>query len=507
VLNLTQRLTIGCLLLVALSLTLAVWVHRELVPVGSVGPHGLAGGHTAKSLLILWTLSGSAILVAAGTLIFVLRPIQQLSRDVRRIASGDLAHRTEWGRYGTGSDSFGLIANEMNRLAVRLRELRETESGRRQMEFQLSDAVLQSIFEPIIVTDSKGHVLKLNQSAVEVLSGGSAAGTAGAQGQSTGTATGTTDRMALINLANTPGGDKILEAIRNAVQMQKAVAAEDEASMLPMRIGERERSYRLRTTPMRDSDGRLLGAVTTLEDVTSLQDTDRFKTQFIAVASARLRDPLLQLRRGLYALTMGFAGELRPLQAELVTAAGQESQKLDDLMADLIEVAELDSGKRELQLEKLRPYEELVGARNRMNDAACSRGIRLEIKAFADLSYIQADRRAVRTILDNLLTNALRYTPAGGEVSLEAEERKQFIQFTVRDSGKGIAAERIGRIFDRFSSFSDGGSGLGLALVRRLVESLGGQISVESRLGHGATFRFTLPVATVEAGRHPVEVG
>jgi two-component system, NtrC family, sensor histidine kinase KinB len=478
-LNLTQRLTLGCLLLVALSLTLAVWVHRELAPAG-------AQGHTTRSLLILWLLSGGAILVAAGTLIFVLRPVQQLSRDIRRIASGDLSPRAEWGRGGTGNDSFGVIANEMNRLAVRLRELRETEAGRRQMEFQLSDAVLQSIFEPIIVTDGKGHVLKVNKSAAELL--GAAA----------------TDRMAL---TNTPGGDKILEAIRNAVQMQRAVATEDEAAMLPMRIGERKGSYRLRTTPMRDSEGRLLGAVTTLEDVTSLQDTDRFKTQFIAVASAKLRDPLLRLRRGLYALSMGFAGELRPLQAELVTAAGQEAQNLDDLMADLIEVAELDSGKREPQLERLRPYAELVGARDRINDIACSRGIRLEIKAFADLSFIQADRRAVRTIFDNLLTNALRYTPAGGEVVLEAEERKQFIQFTVRDTGKGIAAERLSKIFDRFSSFSDGGTGLGLALVRRLVETQGGQISVESRLGHGTTFRFTLPVATVEADRHPVEVG
>ncbi len=486
-LNLTQRLTLGCMLLVALSLTLAVWVHRVLVPAGE------AGGHAP---LILWLLSGSAIVVAAGTLVFVLRPIQQLSRDIRRIAQGDLAHRTEWKSTGKTQDSFGVIANEMNRLAVRLRELRETEAGRRQMEFQLSDAVLQAIFEPIIVTDAKGHVLKLNQSAAEVLGGKTEASTGGVA-----------DRMALINLANTPGGDKILEAIRNALQMQRAVAADDEAALLPMRIGERERNYRLRTTPMRDSDGRLLGAVTTLEDVTSLQDTDRFKTQFIAVASARLRDPLLQLRRGLYALSMGFAGDLRQLQAELVTSATQEAQKLDDLMADLIEVAELDSGKREPHLERLRPYVELTEARNRMTDLACTRGIRVEIRAFADLSYIQADRRAVRTILDNLLTNALRYTPSGGEVSLEGEERKGFIQITVRDSGKGIAAERIGQIFDRFSSFSDGGSGLGLALSKRLVESLGGQISVESRLGHGATFRFTLPIATVDVSRHPVEVG
>src|SRR5580658_9175467 len=245
-LNLTQRLTLGCVLLVALSLTLAVWVHRELVPAGA------AGGHAP---LILWLLSGAAIVVATATLILVLRPIQQVSKDIRRIASGDLAHRSEWGIGNKGHDSFGIIANEMNRLAVRLRELRETEAGRRQMEFQLSDAVLQSIFEPIIVTDSKGHVLKLNQAASELL--GDAA----------------SDRMAL---TNTPGGEKILSSIRDAVSMQKAVAAEGEASMLPMRIGTQQRSYRLRTTPMRDSDGRLLGTVTTLEDVTSLQDTDRF---------------------------------------------------------------------------------------------------------------------------------------------------------------------------------------------------------------------------------------
>ena len=282
----------------------------------------------------------AALLVEIATIYFVLRPIRTLARDAHRIAQGNLEHRVEW----SSRDDFGVIASELNRIAVRLRELRDTEAGRRQMEFQLSDAVLQSIFEPIIVTDGKGHVLKVNQAAAELL--GEAA----------------TDRMAL---TNTPGGDKILSAIRDAVSMQKAVAAEDEASMLPMRIGKQERSYRLRTTPMRDSEGRLLGAVTTLEDVTSLQDTDRFKTQFIAVASRKLRDPLLQLRRGLYALGQGFGGELQPLQAELVATASSEAEKLDDLMSDLIEVAELDTGKRELKLERLRPLQALTEARDR----------------------------------------------------------------------------------------------------------------------------------------------
>ena len=120
---------------------------------------------------------------------------------------------------------------------------------------------------------------------------------------------------------------------------------------------------------------------------------------------------------------------------------------------------------------------------------------------------MQADRRALRSILDNLLSNALRYTPEDGEILLAAEEIKNFVQFSVRDTGRGIEAERLSSIFDRFNPFSEKGTGLGLALVRRLVESLGGQIAVESRLGHGSTFRFTLPVAVSAEVRHPVEVG
>lgn len=467
-LNLSQRLIVGCALLAGITIALAVVAHRALANAG-------------EATLAYWC-GMLAIVIAAVTITVVLRPIHVLARNARRVAEGNLEQQMEW----RSRDDFGILASELGRIAVRLRELRETEAGRRQMEFQLSDAVLRSIFEPIIVTDSKGHVLKLNQSASELL--GEAAA----------------DRMAL---ASTPGGEKILNSIRDAVSMQKAVAAEGEAALLPMRIGQQERSYRLRTTPMRDSEGRLLGAVTTLEDVTSLQDSDRFKTQFLSVASRKLRDPLLQLRRGLYALNQGFGGELRPLQAEILATVGTEAERLDDLMSDLIEVAELDVGQREFKLEKLRPLEMLTEARNRFVDEAAERHVRVEVLAYADLAPVFADRRAVRSILDNLVSNALRYTPSEGEILLAAEEIKNFVQFTVRDSGRGIETERQGRIFERFNAFSEKGTGLGLALVRRLVESLGGQIAVESRLGHGSTFRFTLPVAVAEEVRHPVEVG
>jgi len=423
-----------------------------------------------------------AILIGIVSMLFVILPIRRTAKTARLIGQGDLNQRIEWRTH----DDLGDIATEINRMAIRLRDLRETESGRRQMEQQLSDAVVQSIFEPVIVTDAKGHVLKLNQASTELL--GKAA----------------TDRMAL---TNTPGGEKILNAVRNAVSMQRAMTGEGDATLLPMRIGSAQRNYRLRTSPMRDSDGKLLGAVTVLEDVTEMRDIDRFKTRFLSVASEKLRDPLQRLRLAIYTLTRGHAGELRPLQTEILEGATHEAEKLDDLMADLIEVAELDTGRRQMKLERLRPIDVLDDAYHRFREQGREKKIEITVNAFADLSHINADRRALRSIMDNLLSNALRYTPAGGQIRLEASELKDGIQFVVQDSGRGIEAERLPTIFGRFTDSSGKGTGLGLALVRRMVETLGGQVSVESRLGQGTTFSFTLPMATAVPSRHQVEIG
>lgn len=424
----------------------------------------------------------AAVVIAGLMTFFVITPVRRTARAAKRIGQGDLQQRIEWRQ----KDDLGTIATELNRMIVRLRDLRESESGRLQMEHQLSDAVVQSIFEPVIVTDAKGHVLKLNQASMELLGEGSA------------------DRMVL---ANTPGGEKILEAVRMAVSMQRVSAGEGEAALLPMRIGKAQRNYRLRTTPMRDSEGKLLGAVSVLEDVTEMQEVDRFKTRFLSVASEKLRGPLERLRLSLYALSREYAGELKPLQRDLVGGAEQEAERLNDLMADLIEVGELETGHRALKIERLRPFDILREAISRHEGDARTKKIELQLRAFADLSYVNADRRAARSILDNLIVNALRYTPEGGTIVLEASEIKEGVQFFVRDNGRGIEAERLRTIFGRFSGGSDEGTGLGLALVRRLVESLGGQVSVESKLGNGTTFSFTLPIATVTATRHPVEIG
>jgi signal transduction histidine kinase len=490
-LTLYQRLILGYVLLlgllVAVGLNGSFSLHRAAaldrqaaLPASSAMQIRSTLARRATIISSVCALSG--VLLSIGFLISIIRPIRRTAAAARRIGQGELQQRVEW----RTRDDLGTIATELNRMTVRLRDLRDTDYGRKQMDQQLSDAVVQSIFEPVIVTDAKGQVLKLNQAASEVL--GEAAG----------------DRMAL---TNTPGGERILGAVRDAVSMRQSIASEDEAAMLPMKLGEGQRSYRLRTTPMRDLEGKLLGAVSVLEDITEMQDIDRFKTRFLTIASQKLRQPLERLRLSLYTLTQGFAGELRPLQADVIHGAEEEAERLNDLMSDLIEVSELDTGRREIRMDRFRPIDILRDACSRAREDARAKSIDVQIEAFPDLAYVNGDRRALRSIMDNLMSNAVRYTPEHGTILLQAKEQKDKVQFFVKDSGRGIEADRLPNIFGRFNAAHDQGTGLGLALVVRLVELLGGQVSVESRLGHGATFSFTLPVATAVATRHPIEIG
>jgi signal transduction histidine kinase/HAMP domain-containing protein len=489
-LSLPRRLILGLTLLLLLTVGAGIFAgaalsnsaaldHAHLTREAAMATRDVLAHHVKIGAIVVVFL---ALLIAAGTAFLVLRPLREAAATARAIGQGDLDARMEWSH----RDELGAIATEINRMAVRLRDLRETEQGRRQMEYQLSDAVVQSIYEPIIVTDARGQVLKLNHAAGTIL--GDAAD-------------------ARLALTSTPGGEKILAAVRDAVAMQRPIAHEGDSAILPMRIGNADRCYRLRTTPMRDAEGKLLGAVSVLEDMTELQDLDRFKTRFISVASQKLRGPLEQARLGLYALLRGFAGELRPLQLDLIQGVEQSAEALTDLMADLIDVAELDSGRRDIRVEKLRPVDLLQDAYIRHREEAGKKGIDIQIRGFADLSPINGDRRALRSVLDNLIANAIRYTPTDGTIILEAQETIERVQFFVRDSGRGIEPERLPRVFGRFVDGNGDGTGLGLALVRRLIEMQGGQVSIESRLGQGTTVSFILPIATPAMSRHTVEVG
>jgi NtrC-family two-component system sensor histidine kinase KinB len=406
---------------------------------------------------------------------YVVSPITALTDKARRIGEGDLDQYIDI----SSRDEIGVLASEFNRMAARLRDLRRSDYGRLLVEQKKSDAVIDSIYEPVIVTDARGRVIKINQAGRQLFGGQAGNGHGGE-----------------LALSGSIGGDLILRAVRDAVAMHRPIAAEDSAALVPVRVGGAERRFRLRATPMRDSDGHLLGAVTVLEDITALAELDKLKTEFISVASAKLREPLRCLQLALHAVIEGGAGELNEQQTSMLEDARENAERLDELMRDLLELAEIESGALMLSTERLRPVDLAREAVERFQFAAESRHIKLENNVWPDLPWVIADRKAVGRIFANLLSNALRHTGRDGHVTVEATERVGRVMFAVRDTGEGIPEDHLPVLFGRFVQIGEraGGAGLGLALVKRLVEAQGGQVSVESRAGEGSTFTFSLPV-------------
>ncbi len=466
--GLRRKLAFSYGLLIVIILAVTLWALYHLAKSGraEVSAIGIAVLAVALALVFAWRFTG-----------YIVDPITALTEKARLIAEGDLDQHIEV----RSQDEIGVLASEFNRMAARLRDLRKSDYWRLLIEQKKSDAVIDSIYEPVIVTDAGGHVLKINQAASHLF-------TASRNGY---------EETGELSLSGLAGGEQILGAVKNAVSMQRPVAAEDEAALVPVQVGGAAKSFRLRTTPMRDEDGRLLGAVTVLEDITSIKEVDKIKTEFISVASSKLGEPLHSLQLALHALIEGYAGEIDDTQAELLLAARNNAEQLEEIMADLLELAEMESGTRRLSTERLRPVDVARTAVDRFRSTAESKHIKLENKVWSDLPWVVADRQAVRRIFDNLLSNALRHTPRDGTVTIEATERAARVFFSVRDTGEGIPEEFLPDIFTRFSRVGDrpsGGTGLGLALARRLVEAQGGQILVESRVGEGTTFSFTLPV-------------
>ncbi|HEY3137062.1 MAG TPA: ATP-binding protein [Blastocatellia bacterium] len=415
------------------------------------------------ALLFAWRFSRS-----------VARPVSALAKKAKRIGEGDFDQHINI----SSRDEIGVLETEFNRMLVRLRDLRKSDYGRLLIEQKKSDAVIDSICEPVIVTDARGHLVKVNRAARELL------------GDSTNGDHGDPD----LSLSDFKGGERILSAVRDAVAMQRPIADEDGAAIVPIKFGGAERDFRLRATPMRDSEGRLIGAVTLLEDITSITELDKLKSEFITIASSKLREPLHGLQLALHTVAEGYTGELNDQQNELLAGARENADKLDELIGDLLQLAEIESGARRLSLERLRPVDLARAAIERFRPIADSKEIKLENKVWPDLSWAMGDRRAIATIFDNLMSNAIRHTNRGGSITIEATEHVGRIYLSVRDTGEGIPEEYLPNVFSRFVRIGEGveGTGLGLALVKRLVEAQGGQVSVQSRVGEGSTFTFTL---------------
>ncbi len=456
----------------------------------------LAKSEAAAGVAQLWfyrTLLIAGVLVAAGSwLAFflsnrIVEPLVQLTATTARIAGGDLDARVVVG----SRDEVGVLAVEYNRMAERIRQLRTSDMGQLLVAQQTTEAAIDSLYDPVIVTDGEGCVTKLNPAAEEIF---------GSEKENTGRHVGEVARDA-----------RIAGAVAEALESQRPVAGEGMAAVLPLAVDGSERAFRLRTTPMRDNVHRLLGAVTILEDITHLREIDRIKSEFIATASHELRTPLTSVQMGVHLLLEGALGDLNDNQNEVLQACRQDCERLDKLMRDLLDLSRIEAGESQPQFAPVRVHELIDTVIEELRPQVEAKGLELRLDAPVDLPRVMVDRMQVERVISNLVINALRHTKQG-EITVSAEQRDNHIAVSVRDTGSGIPTEYLPHIFDKFVQVPDaptGGAGLGLTISKSLVKAHGGQISVQSQVGRGTIFTITLPlvpIVLIEAGKPAKEV-
>jgi NtrC-family two-component system sensor histidine kinase KinB len=291
---------------------------------------------------------------------------------------------------------------------------------------------------------------------------------------------------------------RIAQSVTDVLHAQAPAASEDAAAVLPWAVDGTRRAFRIRSTPMKDADGRLVGVVTLLEDVTHLSEISRLKSEFIAAASHELRTPLTSVQMGIHLLLEGTAGTLDERQQEILEVCREDTARLDRLMRELLDLSKIESGAITPQLVPTRPATLLADAVNPLRLQVEARGIRVDVDAPPDLPLVAVDPHQIERVIANLVTNAMRATAAGGAITVAAARRGDEVAISVTDTGSGIPRDYLPRIFEPFVQVphaAGGGAGLGLTISRRIVEGHGGHITVQSEPDHGSTFMFTVRLA------------
>ncbi len=408
-----------------------------------------------------------AVLLAIRLNRTAVAPLSSLAERAETIASGDFAVR-ETAR----NDEIGALSTALEEMAGRLDEARADHRRRLQKLEQMSDAALEHLYDPVVVLDAKARIVHLNRAAESLFGALPDGGKA--------------------PVAEYIADRRLARALEQATAHRSVEARDDETALIPLQ----SRTYRLRATPMRGDEGQDLGTVAVLEDVTQMREVDRLKNEFIGVASHELRTPVASLLLGAQMLDEGALGELNDTQKQVVAMQLEDLGRLSKLMQDLLDVTKLESGSVRTNKTKT-PVDELVkGPIEGLKSQAESKGLTLTDVGTEGAGTIVVDRGQVGRVLTNLIANAIRHTPEGGTIQVRALPTEDEVTFQVEDTGEGIPEGYLATIFDRFVQVpgaTQGGAGLGLSIAGNIVRAHGGRIWVESKLGEGSRFCFTLP--------------
>ncbi|MGI5834984.1 MAG: GAF domain-containing protein [Chloroflexota bacterium] len=276
------------------------------------------------------------------------------------------------------------------------------------------------------------------------------------------------------------------------------------AEVIIRRTDGKETPVLINSAPFKDLDGKIVGAVSVFQDISKAKETEQLKDEFISLVSHELRTPLTSIKGAASTLLRHYSTLDEKMREELLRDVDEESDRLYRLVENLLDFSRSEAGVIRLATEPVSLGKLAAKVVQKAKQRAGK--LRFNLSIPPELPLAEADPLRIEQVLRNLLDNSIKYSPDGGEIELAAQVVDNKLLVSVRDQGIGIASDQQEKIFERFqraAEANDGriqGVGLGLAICRRLVEAHGGTIWVESELGKGSTFFFTLPIVEEELG-------
>ena len=394
------------------------------------------------------------------------RPVRSLTEVVQRVAAGDLGARM----LPTTRDELGTLIHAFNQMSERLRDMVSALSS----EQSRLAGVLEHMADGVVITDSDGLVRLLNPAAARLLGTASAA----ALGRS---------------FAQVARHHRIIEVWHTCNTRQ------DEQSEL-VELGRQGRLLQVIATPL--TRGEEQSCLVIIQDLTQVRRLETVRQDFVSNISHELRTPLASLKALVETLRDGALDDPSAAQ-RFLEQVDAEVDALAQMVQELLELSRMESGQSPLRLMPVAVTSIALPAVERLLPQAARSGLEVTVDVPTELAPVLADAERMQHVVTNLLHNAIKFTPAGGHVMVSARAQGNEAIVSVRDTGIGIAADDLPRIFERFykadRARSTGGTGLGLAIAKHIVQAHGGRIWAESVQGQGSTFYFALPMATAAA--------
>jgi two-component system, OmpR family, phosphate regulon sensor histidine kinase PhoR len=425
----------------------------------------------------LWLSSFIILLIAGVAALQISRMftdrVERLKDFSRRVAAGDFTAIPA----DSSGDALDDLGASMNRTAAQLDETIRTLTEERN----LSAAILGSMVEGVAVVNGSERLLFANQGFAEILNlkfppkSGSA----------------------LVEIVRQT---ELIEAVRNVLHGESRVEAEIVTGTL------RQKYFAATVASVRAGD--TLGAVVVLHDITELRRLERVRRDFVANVSHEFRTPLTAIQGFAETLLAGAIDDAQN-RVRFLEIILEHARRLARLTEDLLRLSQMDSDRLELEIDEVSVSQIVDSCLATAQHRASENGLKLSMKLPSNPPSIAGDRRRLAEVLQNLLDNARQYTLPGGEIVLSAEAHELEVVFTVSDTGIGIPRADQSRIFERFyrvdaaRSREVGGTGLGLAIAKHLIEAQGGRIWVESEIGKGSHFHFSVPIFDIHGAMHP----